>query len=309
MSRTTFFCQRKPDSGRLTITKGEFIQGRRGGGGIRRRDGQVQDLSRTLRWLQWRARGWNFRRLANAYEVRERVIFPCSTTGSSKAHAVKVLCSTPYQSGRTAERSRGGYDVRGSYRAGMNVTGHLSPNRTVFPQPPAQSDNPVQANADHTANVDLENRELGDCNEIPEVPSLRPKSRLSVPYQPSTRLTVQNTEQDRRTMVLPLWTLPLHSGVRAWPLVCDLPPTRPTSLWLTRAFIELFNRRATLESGEPCAKLARDVESSSQAGCSAHDVVFEVGKWYYDYFLRPSAFGFSPTPFAVSVSSQIGHPP
>ena len=30
---------------------------------------------------------------------------------------------------------------------------------------------------------------------------------------------------------------------------------------------------------------------------------------YYDYFLRPRAFGFFPTSFAVSVSSQIGHPP
>ena len=73
--------------------------------------------------------------------------------------------------------------------------------------------------------------------------------------------------------------------------------------------IELFNRRAALESEEPCAKLARDVESGSQAGGTAHDVVYEVGKRYYNSFLLLCTFGFSPTPFAVSVSLQIGHPP
>ena len=73
--------------------------------------------------------------------------------------------------------------------------------------------------------------------------------------------------------------------------------------------IELFNRCGVLESEEPCSTLAREVESSSQTGGTVYDVVFMVGKRYYDYFLRTRAFGFFPTTFAILVSSQIGHPP
>jgi len=73
--------------------------------------------------------------------------------------------------------------------------------------------------------------------------------------------------------------------------------------------IELFNRREILESGEPCSKLTRGVESSSQTGGTAHDVVFAVGRQYCDYFLRTCMFRFFPTLFAILVSLQIGHPP
>jgi len=76
-----------------------------------------------------------------------------------------------------------------------------------------------------------------------------------------------------------------------------------------RFLIELFNRCGILESEEPCSKLATEVESSSQTGGIAHDVVFAVGKRYYDYFLRTCAFSFFPTSFAILVSLQIGHPP
>ena len=55
--------------------------------------------------------------------------------------------------------------------------------------------------------------------------------------------------------------------------------------------LELFDRRATLSEG-PTASLVEKIESSSREGSTVHDVVFEVGKWYWDHLLRTCAFDF-----------------
>lgn len=65
--------------------------------------------------------------------------------------------------------------------------------------------------------------------------------------------------------------------------------------------LELFDRR-TILSGRPYALLAEQIKSSSREGPTTHDVVFEVGQWHRDYFIRTCAFGSFPTLFGTSVS-------
>jgi len=56
--------------------------------------------------------------------------------------------------------------------------------------------------------------------------------------------------------------------------------------------LELFNRRAIL-SDIPCESLVKRVISPPQDGDTLHDVVFGVGRWYFDRFLCRRAFSSS----------------
>ena len=56
--------------------------------------------------------------------------------------------------------------------------------------------------------------------------------------------------------------------------------------------IEFFDKRAIL-SVEPCASLALEIVSSPLAGTTTHDLVFNLGKQYYDYFIFPCTSGSS----------------
>lgn len=57
--------------------------------------------------------------------------------------------------------------------------------------------------------------------------------------------------------------------------------------------LEFFKRRAIL-SEEPCASLAKDIESSTHAGGAAHEAVFVIGKRLHDCLLRMCAVGCFP---------------
>jgi len=53
---------------------------------------------------------------------------------------------------------------------------------------------------------------------------------------------------------------------------------------------EFFNRHAILSEG-PCASLVKQLTSSPQEpGDTDHDLVFNVGKWHHEYFLRLCTF-------------------
>ena len=56
--------------------------------------------------------------------------------------------------------------------------------------------------------------------------------------------------------------------------------------------LELFNRREVLSEG-PCASIVKQIEPTSRRGSAVHDVVFEVGKWHWDYLLRTCASNIS----------------
>jgi len=56
--------------------------------------------------------------------------------------------------------------------------------------------------------------------------------------------------------------------------------------------IELFNERAII-SAKPYASLASEIMSLPVGGI-AYDLVFELGRYFYEYFKRTCAFGFSP---------------
>jgi hypothetical protein len=71
--------------------------------------------------------------------------------------------------------------------------------------------------------------------------------------------------------------------------------------------LELFSRRAIL-SETPCVSLVKQLISPPPDGDTVQAVVFRVGKWHCDYFLRTCAFGFFPSSFDISFSWQIGHP-
>jgi len=72
--------------------------------------------------------------------------------------------------------------------------------------------------------------------------------------------------------------------------------------------IELFDKRAIL-SVEPCASLALDIVSPPLAGTTTNDLVFDLGGWYHDCYIRGCAFRSSPTSFSISGFFQIGRPP
>jgi len=61
--------------------------------------------------------------------------------------------------------------------------------------------------------------------------------------------------------------------------------------------LEFFNRRAVL-SEIPCRFLVERLISPPQGGDNIHDVVFGVGRWYFDHLLCTSAFSFF-LPYAV----------
>jgi len=71
--------------------------------------------------------------------------------------------------------------------------------------------------------------------------------------------------------------------------------------------LEFFNRRAIL-SDIPCESLAKRLISPPQDGDTPPDIVFRVGKWYFDRLLCRGAFGFFPTSFWISDCLQFGHP-
>ena len=71
--------------------------------------------------------------------------------------------------------------------------------------------------------------------------------------------------------------------------------------------LEFFNRRAIL-SDIPCETLVKQLISPPQDGDTLHDVVFGVGRWYFDRLLCTSTFSFFPTSFCISGSLQFGHP-
>jgi hypothetical protein len=73
--------------------------------------------------------------------------------------------------------------------------------------------------------------------------------------------------------------------------------------------VELFNRRTILSEG-PCASLVKKLISSPRVpGGTDHDLVFDIGKWNRDYFLRLCTFDSFPMSFGISVSLQFGHLP
>jgi len=69
--------------------------------------------------------------------------------------------------------------------------------------------------------------------------------------------------------------------------------------------LEFFNRR-TILSEIPCVSLVKRLISPPQGGDSLHDVIFGVGKWYFDHLLCTSAFNSSSASFCISGSLQFG---
>jgi len=65
--------------------------------------------------------------------------------------------------------------------------------------------------------------------------------------------------------------------------------------------IELFSRR-TILSETPCASLVKQLVSLPRDGGTVHDVVFQVGKWHFDYLLPMCTSGPFHNPLWVSVS-------
>ena len=72
--------------------------------------------------------------------------------------------------------------------------------------------------------------------------------------------------------------------------------------------LEFFNRR-TILSEIPCLSLVKRLISPPRDGDTLHDVVYGVGRWYFDHLLSTSVFSFFPASFCVSGSLQFGHAP
>ena len=73
-------------------------------------------------------------------------------------------------------------------------------------------------------------------------------------------------------------------------------------------FLLEFSNRWTILSETPYVSLVEQITSPPRDGDTVHDVVFGVGRWYFNHLLRTCTFGFFPTSFCVSVSSQFGRP-
>ena len=71
--------------------------------------------------------------------------------------------------------------------------------------------------------------------------------------------------------------------------------------------VELFSRRTILSEG-PSRSLAKQlILSPRDSSDTDHDLVFRIGKWYREYFLRLCTFDFFPVSFGNSASLQFGH--
>ena len=73
--------------------------------------------------------------------------------------------------------------------------------------------------------------------------------------------------------------------------------------------LELFDKRAIL-SVEPCASLALEITSPPLAG-TTNDLVFRLGRRFYNHFICMCAFSFSPcrSEFHFSRRSDSSHTP
>ena len=89
-------------------------------------------------------------------------------------------------------------------------------------------------------------------------------------------------------------------------------PTKDKNIMFARAagffLVELFNRHAILTVG-PCEQLSKELQSKDREGGTANDVVFKVGKFYRDVFLRLCAFHFFHKSFGILMFLQSGQPP
>ena len=65
--------------------------------------------------------------------------------------------------------------------------------------------------------------------------------------------------------------------------------------------VELFRRRTILSDG-PCVSLVKQLISPPrEPEDTDHDLVFRIGKWHREYFLRLCTFDFFPMPFGISI--------
>ena len=69
-----------------------------------------------------------------------------------------------------------------------------------------------------------------------------------------------------------------------------------------------FSNRRTILSETPCASLAYQLVSPPRDGNTVHDVVYGVGRWYFNHLLRTCTSDFFPMLFCISVSLQFGIP-
>jgi len=67
--------------------------------------------------------------------------------------------------------------------------------------------------------------------------------------------------------------------------------------------IELFDNRKIL-GVTPYVTLMAKITAPPLTGFTPHDLVFNLGKWHFDYFIRPCEFGSSPTSFTISFSRR-----
>ena len=72
--------------------------------------------------------------------------------------------------------------------------------------------------------------------------------------------------------------------------------------------VELFNRRTILTEGA-CEHLSKELQSDHREGGTTNDVVFKIGEFYCNHFLRVGASHFFRTSFGISISLQFGRPP
>src|ERR1700761_8561025 len=116
---------------------------------------------------------------------------------------------------------------------------------------------------------------------------------LPLPSQPET----YDIWQRDRPQYLSAYNLAFDAEVYATQKA-DLP--RKNNIMFARVagflLIELFNRRAILTEG-PCESLSNALQYDDQECGSTNDVVFKIGEFYCNHFLRVCASRFFRTSF------------
>ena len=89
-------------------------------------------------------------------------------------------------------------------------------------------------------------------------------------------------------------------------------PTKKKNIMFARVagfiLVELFNRQGILTEG-PCEHLSKELLSDDREGGTPNDVVFKIGDFYCNHFIRVCASHFFRTLFGISISLQFGQPP
>ena len=89
-------------------------------------------------------------------------------------------------------------------------------------------------------------------------------------------------------------------------------PPRKNDIMFARVagflLVELFNWRAILTEG-PCEFLSNALRSNDRDCGTTNDVVFKIGEFYCNRFLRVCASHFFRTSFGISISLQFGQSP